>query len=143
MNNLQPIKRMQLTPDQNELVARVADSLRKNDQVAAMKIWRQLVKSLGESSSRVSESDISDLVQQTMQQAGLGTNVAKATSPEVPDDKIKALEEKLNTVGDDAQLANVDLQNVLQKQQQTLQTMSNISKMLHETAMAVIRNMKG
>jgi len=45
----------------------------------------------------------------------------------------------MNSVGDDAQLANVDLQNMLQKQQQTMQMMSNISKMLHDTAMAVIR----
>jgi hypothetical protein len=50
---------------------------------------------------------------------------------------------KLAGVGDDAQLANVDLQNVLQKQQQTLQMMSNISKMLHDTAQAVIRKMGG
>ncbi len=55
------------------------------------------------------------------------------------DTYIRNLEEKLNSVGDDAQLANVDLQNMLQKQQQTLQMMSNISKMLHDTAMAVIR----
>lgn len=52
-------------------------------------------------------------------------------------------EEKLNSVGDDAQLANVDLQNILQKQQQTLQMMSNISKMLHDTAMSVIRKLGG
>ena len=52
---------------------------------------------------------------------------------------IKELEEKLKDLGDDAQLANVDLQNILQKQQQTLQTISNTSKMLHDTAMAVIR----
>ena len=52
---------------------------------------------------------------------------------------IKGLEEKMSSVGDDAQLANVDLQNTLQKQQQTLQMMSNISKMLNDTAMAIIR----
>jgi len=56
---------------------------------------------------------------------------------------IADLEQQLSTVGDDAQLANVDLQNVLQKQQQCLQMMSNISKMLHDTAAAVIRNMRG
>ena len=50
---------------------------------------------------------------------------------------------RLHSVGDDAQLANVDLQNTLQKQQQTLQTLSNISKALHDTAMAVIRKMGG
>lgn len=52
---------------------------------------------------------------------------------------MKEWEDKLATIGDDAQLANIDLQNQLQKQQQTLQTMSNVSKMLHDTAMAVIR----
>ncbi len=52
---------------------------------------------------------------------------------------VKSLEEKLNGIGDDAQLANVDLQNELQKQQQLLQMMSNISKVLHDTAMSVIR----
>ena len=58
-------------------------------------------------------------------------------------DSIDALlsewEEELQTIGDDAQLANVDMQNMLQKQQQTMQMMSNISKMLYDTAMAVIR----
>lgn len=53
------------------------------------------------------------------------------------------LEEKLRTVGDDAQLASVDLQNALQKQQQVLQAMSNIAKITHDTAMAIIRNIGG
>ena len=55
------------------------------------------------------------------------------------DEYIEKLEEQLASAGDDAQLANIDLQNVLQKQQQTLQTMSNVSKILHDTALAVIR----
>ncbi len=59
------------------------------------------------------------------------------------DAAIARWEEQLASIGDDAQLANIDLQNVLQKQQQTLQMMSNISKMLHDTAMAVIRKMGG
>jgi hypothetical protein len=58
-------------------------------------------------------------------------------------DEIKTWEDKLNSIGDDAQLANVDLQNMLQKQQQTLQMMSNISKQLNDTAMAIIRKMGG
>lgn len=56
---------------------------------------------------------------------------------------IENLESKLNSVGDDAQLANVDLQSVLQKQQQTLQMMSNISKMLYDTGMSIIRKLGG
>ena len=51
-------------------------------------------------------------------------------------------QQPLQTVGEDAQLATVDLQNVLQKQQQQQQQMSNISKMLHDAAMAMIQNMK-
>ena len=52
---------------------------------------------------------------------------------------VEDLEEQLSSMGDEAQLANIDLQNMLQKQQQTIQMMSNISKVLHDTAMAVIR----
>ena len=59
------------------------------------------------------------------------------------DEAITTLTETLNGVGDDSELANVDLQNFLQKQQQTLQMMSNISKMLYDTALAVIRNLGG
>lgn len=54
---------------------------------------------------------------------------------------IKGLEDQLSQVGDDAQLANVDLQNTLQQQQQTLQMMSNIAKMLHDTALATVRKL--
>ena len=57
--------------------------------------------------------------------------------------ELKRLEESLATLGEDAQLANVDLQNVLQKQQQTLNMMSNISKMIHDTAISVIRKIGG
>ena len=52
---------------------------------------------------------------------------------------IETREEKLTTTGDDAQLANVDMKNMLQKMQQTLQMMSNVSKSCHDTAMAIIR----
>ena len=52
---------------------------------------------------------------------------------------IEELDARLSSIGDDAQLANIDLQSNLQKQRQILQTMSNVSKMLHDTAMAVIR----
>jgi hypothetical protein len=52
---------------------------------------------------------------------------------------IQKLEQQLQTVGEDAQLANIDLQSALQKQQQTMQMMSQVSKLLHDTAMAIIR----
>ena len=55
---------------------------------------------------------------------------------------IQEYEEKLSTIGDDSQLANLDLQNSVQKLTQSLQMMSNISKQMHDTAMAIIRNIK-
>jgi hypothetical protein len=66
-------------------------------------------------------------------------------SDEVSDVELEAVaggssaEDQLAVIGEDAQLANVDMQNMLQKQQQTMQMMSQISKMLHDTSMAIIR----
>jgi hypothetical protein len=42
-------------------------------------------------------------------------------------------------LGDDSQLANVELQNESQKQQQLIQMLSEINKTVNDTAMAVIR----
>jgi hypothetical protein len=64
---------------------------------------------------------------------------ATSTSSARPRLEVDFREVTDSAVGDDAQLANVDLQNLLQKQQQVIQMMGNISKMLHDTAMAVIR----
>ncbi len=58
--------------------------------------------------------------------------------PEI-ETSIDDVEKALSLVGDDAQLANIDLQSVMQKQQSTLQTMSSISKMMTDTALTVIR----
>lgn len=63
-------------------------------------------------------------------------------------DLINKLQDELGALGEDvredARLANIDLQNKLQQQQQqTLQTISNVSKALHDTAMAIIRKIGG
>jgi hypothetical protein len=42
-------------------------------------------------------------------------------------------------VKDDEQLTSVDLQNILQKQQQALQMLSNVSKMAYDAAVATLR----
>lgn len=71
------------------------------------------------------------------------TSVGKAKTyidlSEELDSLLEKWEEKLSETGDDSQLANIDLQNALQKQQQNIQLMSTVSKILHDTAMAVIR----
>ena len=59
--------------------------------------------------------------------------------PSDMDDLIREFEEQLNSIGEDAQLANIDLQGHLQTQQQTIQMLSNISKQLHDSAMGIIR----
>ena len=53
--------------------------------------------------------------------------------------ELKKWEDELAAVEEDAQLANIDLQNALQKQQQVLQMMTNVSKQLHDQAMAIIK----
>ncbi|MEO0594283.1 MAG: hypothetical protein AAFZ38_11945, partial [Myxococcota bacterium] len=55
----------------------------------------------------------------------------------------KYLEDQMNSIGDDAQLQNVELQNQLQRQQQLLQMMSNMSKAMHDAAMGIVRNFGG
>lgn len=79
-------------------------------------------------------------VQETIQQVQRHAETQVKARTDLEKTRLAA---KLNSIGDDAQLANVDLQNILQKQQQTLQMMSNISKMLFDTAQSVIRKIGG
>jgi hypothetical protein len=58
-------------------------------------------------------------------------------------DYLRYLEDKLNAVGDDAQLANTDMQNVMQKQQQLVNMISNAAKLLNDSAMDTIRKIGG
>ena len=62
---------------------------------------------------------------------------------ELSEEELKQVAGGTGTCGDDAQLANVDMQNILQKQQQTMQMMSTISKSTYDTMMSVIRKMGG
>lgn len=52
---------------------------------------------------------------------------------------IKSLDNLLSTVGDDSQIAHLELQNMTQKQAQLLNALSNLSKVLHDTAMSILR----
>jgi len=56
-------------------------------------------------------------------------------------DYARSLDQRLNRVGNDAQLANMDLQNATLRQQQTSQTLSNVARQMHDSAMAVIGNL--
>ncbi len=50
--------------------------------------------------------------------------------------------EREGSAGEDAQLAQVELQQAMQRRAQTLAVLSNVAKTTHDAAMAVIRNMK-
>ena len=56
----------------------------------------------------------------------------------VIDSEIESLRAYVARLEEDDQLATVDLQSILQKQQQLLQQMTNISKQLHDTALSII-----
>ncbi len=56
---------------------------------------------------------------------------------------IELLDDYLQELGDDAQLANIDLQNLLQQQQQMIQTISNVTKLMYETSLNTIRKIGG
>ena len=143
MKNLKSVKKIRLTRDQDDLMSRVADSLRKEDQVATKGTWGHLIQSLDKPTPRVSESDLNHLIWQAISRAHLAADITESSSTDDIEDYIKEVEEKLKSVGDDAELANVNLQNMLQKQQQTFQMVSNISKMLYDPALSVIRRIGG
>ena len=54
---------------------------------------------------------------------------------------IKEMEGKLSSIGDDAQVQNINLQNAMQKQSQLIQTLSNLQKLLHDTAQAIVQRL--
>jgi len=58
------------------------------------------------------------------------------------DTEIEVLKKKLQTSEDMTQMMQLELQDAMNKQQQTLQTMSNVSKMHHDTLKAIISNMR-
>lgn len=92
------------------------------------------------------ETDWSKLVSQVYTDLGMPSKVPPegiVDLKEEIEDAIREMEERLSTIGDDAQLANLDMQSILQKQQQTMQMMSQISKLLHDTAMSTIRKIGG
>jgi hypothetical protein len=76
---------------------------------------------------------------QNLDGAKVGDQRKINTSAEM-DAYIQGLEDKINSIGDDAELQQVTLQDALQKNQQMIQMMSNLIKVIHDTAMAVIRN---
>ena len=72
------------------------------------------------------------------QVSGGGDNIDPSTTiinPPVNDNSVEEEEQE----AEELLQQNIDLQNMLQKQQQYIQIMSNLSKIIHDTQMAVRR----
>ncbi len=99
---------------------------------------------LGELSARLNSID---RLMTSIHQIGNASHINKSTLSKMKkelteeEEKMQELEKKFNDVDDDAELANIDLQDMLRKQQETIQMMSEIAKMLHSTGVAVVRKM--
>jgi hypothetical protein len=61
------------------------------------------------------------------------------TRVEELDAHIADLQNMLASTGADMQISQLELQNMMQRQQQVMNVLSNLSKALHETSMAIIR----
>lgn len=122
-----------LDKGEQERLDKVIRQLRAGDQAGAEREWRSLIEQAHEGRSETAP-DTDAMIQYVLHESYVRHNkdlqyhAEKVRSPAANEG-----------AGGDARLANLDLQDQLQKQQQTMQTMSNVSKMLHDTAMAVIR----
>ena len=68
--------------------------------------------------------------------------LVEITTKEQAESLLSNLEEKMQTYGDDAQMQQLMLQDMLQKQTQIFNMMTNLLKVWHEAQMAIIRNLK-
>lgn len=156
-----------LTGAQAAQMQQIAHLARGGPSPSLQRNWEQLVLSLPKETTA---SDVETLVQWVLRESYRGTaedlrsaaekvkktNGAKASirselekarsrTPGIgtTDASVKQLEDRLKQAGDDAQLANVDLQNVFQKAQQLVAMLSEISKLINDTTMAVLRKIGG
>jgi hypothetical protein len=61
---------------------------------------------------------------------------------EISKEELKAIRGGGVSVSEMTQLINMDLQNVLQKQQQAIQMLSNVIKTEHDTVNPIIQNLR-
>jgi len=148
---MDPALETNMSARQVQALQQIAVIVARGENLETIKSWwEKLITDVVTSGVQI---DVNGLVQDVVNQTYIESsrdlqiyadkvNLYNRTQKEIRD-MISRLEEELNSLGDDAQLANIDLQNALQKQQQLIQMISNISKTLSETALAVIRKIGG
>jgi len=148
---MDPALETNMSARQVQALQQIAVIVARGENLETIKSWwEKLITDVVTSGVQI---DVNGLVQDVVNQTYIESsrdlqiyadkvNLYNRTQKEIRD-MISRLEEELNSLGDDAQLANIDLQNALQKQQQLIQMISNISKTLSETALAVIQKIGG
>ena len=91
---------------------------------------------LAENQERMTSSDEEDYAQDM---TGATSGEVQGFATEDPDHDIKDWEDQLNTIGDDAELADIDLQGTLDKQQETIDMLAAMGEAQRDTADAVIK----
>jgi len=70
------------------------------------------------------------------------TQYTKTMTKAEVENLVEKLEALLETMGDQSQMDMLKLQDAMNAQAQLMQMISNLSKMFHDTAMAIVRNLK-
>jgi len=133
MKDLRSIRGLQLDRYQLDQLSQVVDALKASNQKAAEERWTLLIQSLAKSYPKITGKEINSLIEHAL---GAAFDDTGPSDPRITGKDITKL-----TVGDDAQLASVDLQNMVQKAQNSIQMMTNMTKMLHDTAISLVRKM--
>jgi len=115
------------------------------------------IKRISSPEQKISGSELNAIVRNIINRMGYKygplTTKAKIDIPDrIPIGKVTSLgslnsymemwEQKLSSMEEEEQLENLDLQNMLKKQQELLQLMANVSKLCHDTASSIIKRMK-
>jgi hypothetical protein len=116
---LTPAQRQQLKQVQQLVVRATRDGKYRrplNDK------WRQLLESIKRGKRPVNQDDL-----------------LRATQVDFYAQRSRRLDQRLSTIGDDAQRKSLELQKAKQEQDQLMNALASINKMMHDTARSVMR----
>ncbi len=123
-----------LTAQENAVVQDVVTEICGRNAQSANNHWLALLTTLDQ---RGVSADTGELIQYILRESYLQSSqdlqMYAAKTKTINDQKKQMREEKPS---------KTDLQNVYQNQQQLIDTLNNFSKMLHDTAMTVIRKIR-
>ena len=120
------------SPTQQQLYGGVVTELRAGNTAAASLAFRELIRS---NPALARGAGLCTLLHAAVRQGTLEADPGAL-------ERMRALAVAAQRSGDDAQLANLDLQRLSQDLQREVSTIATIQKTLHDSAMAVLENLK-